>query len=136
MLTNRIKGLVAGHVLGIATLLVGGCAEQQPARAESPGEHETTTRVEYQNKDQPATAPSKEEHYEMQRVIVSLAPTDVAVSDQVAALTKKYPSARMVRVISSFRQVVFEMPVSDIKLLEHEPDVEQVAPDRSNQPSN
>ena len=136
MIRIAIKGSLAGVALGLAALMTAGCADQQPTRTVSPTELETTSLDDLAVSGKLEQQPGKKEHYEMQRVIVSLAATNTPVSDQVAALSKKYPNARTVRVLSSFRQVVLEMPLSDIKLLEHEPEVEQVSPDRQNQPSN
>lgn len=72
----------------------------------------------------------------MQRVIVNLAKTTAPVADQVDALTQRFPQARVVRLLAGFHQVVLELPSAQIKELEGDSQVDQVALDRPHDPSN
>lgn len=122
---SKFGGLRMAVVGCCLTALLGACADQQPLPEQ-----------------QAAVTTSVDEHQDqkgklvMQRVIVNLAPSDVPVPDQVVELTRKYPQSKTLRVLASFRQVVLELPVEDMKALAAEPEVQQVALDQRNSPSN
>jgi len=71
-----------------------------------------------------------------QRVIINLVQGDMPVADQVEALAKKYPQAKTLRVMPSFRQVVMEMSLEDMKTLQREPEVHTLSIDGINRTHN
>ncbi len=108
-----------------AALLLCACADQQSL----PEPQSTATAAQGGIEEQ-------KEQLSMQRVIVNLAPSEMPVPDQVVELTRKYPQSKTLRVFASFRQVVLELPAEDMKALAADPEVQQVAVDQRNSPSN
>ena len=108
---NRTLSRFTIVVMALMGLFLVGCADQQALQQEA------------------AVA-------EVQRVIVSLETSDTSVADQIEALTKRYPSATVIRVFESFHQVVLDVPKADMKALEQEPEIATIAPDRTHTPSS
>lgn len=135
-MTHRGGNQLAGALAGACLLLGTACAERQATQvqaAEVQGAAQVQDRADVQtNTEQVGKEQFGKEKIAMQRVIVSLASTDAAVADQVDALASKFPQAKVVRVLASFRQVVMELPAAEMKLLAQEADVESVSQDRQN----
>lgn len=114
---------------GIA-LVLSACAEQQATQQAA------QTATQAQSLDSQSVAQNAEEKIPMQRVIINLVQGDMPVADQVEALAKKYPQAKTLRVMPSFRQVVMEMSLEDMKTLQREPEVNTLSIDGTNRTHN
>jgi len=119
------RGWTATHIGCCMTIVLGACADQQAPTTVI--EHQVASEMSTDSSTAPAG--NSKDSDAMQRVIVNLAPSEKPVSDQIAQLTQKYPQAKTVRVLSAFRQVVLEVPESNLKALEREPEVQQLALD-------
>jgi len=129
---RRSKAVAVGGCIAFYVSVVSGCADQQALQEQQA----TDIAGQVQAAQTPIQAQDNKEYLAMQRVIVNLTPSDVPVPDQVSELARKYPQAKTVRVLTSFRQVVLELPTEDMKALEAEPEVQQLALDGINTPSN
>lgn len=121
-------------VVGALGMLTGACADQHLAAVQGDVASDEVKSASV-NGASVNDASGKGEKVIMQRVIVNLTPSDLPVPDQASTLAAKYPQAKLVRVFAGFRQAVLELPSADIKRLEQEPEVEQLALDRTNLPS-
>jgi|GEM_PF-5648940 len=130
MINTDFRGLALAVLGCVVAGLLSACADQQavPEPQAAPDQQVAATLSQEANdqKEQPT----------MQRVIVNLTPSEMPVSDQVVELTRKYPQSKTLRVFAGFRQVVLELPADDMKALAAEPEVQQVALDQRNSPSN
>ena len=105
----------------LAGLLLGGCADPQSSAAEVA---ESAAAAEGAEAAAAATA--------TRRVIVRLNTEHGAVPDLIDALENKYPSAKTVRAMPAFQQVVFELPATEVPALKLEPEVQQLDDDGLN----